>query len=48
VESKSGKRFKLFNPATEELVAEVCEAGAEDVDIAVCPELLKDLSHKVA
>ncbi|KAM0747676.1 aldehyde dehydrogenase [Meredithblackwellia eburnea MCA 4105] len=34
-EAKSGKKFKLFSPATEELVAEVAEADADDVDAAV-------------
>ncbi|MDZ4833468.1 MAG: aldehyde dehydrogenase family protein [Candidatus Melainabacteria bacterium] len=35
VEPKSGKYFKVYNPATEELLAEVAEAGKEDVDMAV-------------
>lgn len=35
VESRSGKRFNIYNPATEELAATVYEAGAEDVDDAV-------------
>jgi aldehyde dehydrogenase (NAD+) len=30
-----GKIFKLINPATDKLAAEVYEAGAEDVDLAV-------------
>ena len=35
VEPKSGKRFTTINPATEEPLAEVAEAGAEDVELAV-------------
>jgi aldehyde dehydrogenase (NAD+) len=35
VEPGSGKRFKTINPATEEVLAEVAEAGEEDVDAAV-------------
>lgn len=35
VEPKSGKYFKVYNPATEELLCEVPEAGKEDVDMAV-------------
>jgi aldehyde dehydrogenase (NAD+) len=35
VNSKSGKKFKTINPATEEVIAEVQEADKEDVDIAV-------------
>ncbi|OZJ04853.1 hypothetical protein BZG36_02596 [Bifiguratus adelaidae] len=35
IESKSGKTFPLYNPYTEEKVADVSEALAEDVDIAV-------------
>lgn len=35
VEPKSGKYFKVYNPATEEVLAEVAEAGKEDVDMAV-------------
>jgi len=31
----SGKTFKTYNPATEEVIADVQEANAEDVDIAV-------------
>ena len=34
-EPSSGKRFKTINPATEEVLAEVAEAGEEDVDAAV-------------
>ncbi|EXJ93884.1 hypothetical protein A1O1_02277 [Capronia coronata CBS 617.96] len=33
--SISGKKFDVFNPATEKLAASVYEAGAEDVDAAV-------------
>jgi aldehyde dehydrogenase (NAD+) len=35
VEPKSGKRFTTINPATEEPLAEIAEAGAEDVGLAV-------------
>jgi aldehyde dehydrogenase (NAD+) len=35
VPSISGKKFDLYNPATEKLAASVYEAGAEDVDLAV-------------
>jgi aldehyde dehydrogenase (NAD+) len=35
VEPKSGKYFDTINPATEEVLAEVAEAGPEDVDLAV-------------
>jgi aldehyde dehydrogenase (NAD+) len=35
VEPKSGKYFATINPATEEPLAEVAEAGPEDVDLAV-------------
>jgi acyl-CoA reductase-like NAD-dependent aldehyde dehydrogenase len=35
VPSSSGKRFATVNPATGETVAEVAEAGAEDLDRAV-------------
>ncbi|HWD46360.1 MAG TPA: aldehyde dehydrogenase family protein, partial [Actinomycetota bacterium] len=31
----SERRFKTINPATEEVLAEVAEAGEEDVDAAV-------------
>ncbi len=34
VEPKSGRYFETINPATEEALAEVAEAGEEDVDIA--------------
>jgi aldehyde dehydrogenase (NAD+) len=35
VEPKSGRRFTTINPATEEPLAEIAEAGAEDVGLAV-------------
>ena len=35
VSAISGKKFPTYNPATEELLAEVDEAGIEDVDRAV-------------
>ncbi|MGZ4124101.1 MAG: aldehyde dehydrogenase family protein [Actinomycetota bacterium] len=35
VEPRSGRWFTSVNPATEEPIAEVAEAGAEDVDAAV-------------
>lgn len=35
VPSISGKKFDLYDPASEKLVASVYEAGAEDVDVAV-------------
>ncbi len=35
VEAKSGKRFASINPATEQPIAEVADAGAEDVARAV-------------
>jgi aldehyde dehydrogenase (NAD+) len=35
VKPKSGKYFKSINPATEETIAEVAEAGDADVDAAV-------------
>jgi aldehyde dehydrogenase (NAD+) len=35
VEPKSGSFFKTINPATEEVLAEISEAGEEDVDFAV-------------
>ncbi len=35
VDSKSGSRFDTINPATEEVIARVAEAGADDVDAAV-------------
>jgi phenylacetaldehyde dehydrogenase len=35
VEAASGKRFPVYNPANGELIAQVAEADAADVDIAV-------------
>ena len=35
VESKDGQPFKTVNPSTEEVLAEVTEAGPADVDLAV-------------
>jgi aldehyde dehydrogenase (NAD+) len=35
VDPKSGTWFETINPATEEVLAEVAEASAEDVDVAV-------------
>ncbi len=35
VESRSGKTFDTYNPATGEVLASVFEAGAEDIDLAV-------------
>jgi phenylacetaldehyde dehydrogenase len=35
VDAKSGKTFETLNPATGELLADVAEGGAVDVDIAV-------------
>lgn len=35
VSSKSGQTFDVLNPATEEKIAEVYEAGEEDIDLAV-------------
>jgi len=35
VNAKSGKTFPTHNPATEEVIAQVQEAGEEDVDLAV-------------
>ncbi len=35
VDAKSGQSFKTVNPATEEVLAEVSEAGTDDVDRAV-------------
>src|ERR1700753_2552080 len=35
VPSISGKKFDVYNPATEKLAASVYEAGPEDVDAAV-------------
>lgn len=35
VEARSGKTFPTYNPATEEKIADVAEADAADVDLAV-------------
>ena len=35
VDAKSGKTFPTYNPATEEKIADVAEADAADVDLAV-------------
>ncbi len=35
IDPKSGMWFETINPATEEVLAEVAEAGTEDVDLAV-------------
>jgi aldehyde dehydrogenase (NAD+) len=35
IDPKSGAWFETINPATEEVLAEVAEAGPEDVDLAV-------------
>ncbi len=35
IDPKSGAWFETINPATEEVLAEVAEAGTEDVDLAV-------------
>ncbi len=35
VEAKTNKTFKTYNPATEEVLAEIPEGGKEDVDLAV-------------
>ncbi len=35
VAAKSGKTFDVFNPATDEVIAKVPDAGSEDVDRAV-------------
>src|SRR3954452_23080563 len=34
-DSVSGKTFATYNPATEELIAEVAEGDAADIDLAV-------------
>ena len=34
-ESVSGKTFETVNPATEEVIAQVCEGDAADIDLAV-------------
>ena len=43
VEAVDGKTFQLINPATDQLTANVHEAGAEDVDRAV--NAAKNVSH---
>jgi aldehyde dehydrogenase (NAD+) len=40
-QAASGDRFEVVNPATEEVIAEVAEGGAEDVDGAVGKLLAK-------
>ncbi len=35
VDSQAGKKFPTVNPATEEIIVDVSEALAEDVDAAV-------------
>ena len=35
VESQSGKWFSVYDPSTEEVIAEVPEGNKEDVDLAV-------------
>ena len=35
VDARSGETFATFNPATEEKIADVASAGAEDIDAAV-------------
>ncbi|RYG07484.1 MAG: aldehyde dehydrogenase family protein, partial [Burkholderiales bacterium] len=35
VPAKSGKTFQTFNPATGQVLADVAQGGAEDIDIAV-------------
>jgi acyl-CoA reductase-like NAD-dependent aldehyde dehydrogenase len=35
VDSKSGKYFPVYDPSTEEIIAEVPEAGEHDVNRAV-------------
>jgi aldehyde dehydrogenase (NAD+) len=44
VEPHSGRYFETINPATEETLAEVAYADAEDIDRAVqrCPTRLRD------
>ena len=46
VEPKSGKRFVTINPATEEPLAQIAEAGPEDVALAV--EAARDASDALA
>ena len=35
VNSLSGKKFKVYNPSTEQVITEVQEGGALDIDLAV-------------
>lgn len=35
VEAKSGKRFDNINPATEEVLGDVADAGTQDMDVAI-------------
>lgn len=35
VEARSGKRFANLNPATEEVIGEVADAGPEDMELAI-------------
>ena len=35
VEARSGKRFANVNPATEEVIGEVADAGPEDMEAAI-------------
>src|SRR5215475_4585911 len=43
-EAADGKRFATVNPATEQVIAEIAEAGAPEVDAAVAAarEALRD------
>lgn len=34
VPAKSGRKFKTINPATEDMITQVAEAGEEDIDLA--------------
>ncbi|WP_420826587.1 aldehyde dehydrogenase family protein [Sporosarcina limicola] len=44
VPARSGTMFDVINPATEEVIAKVSEAQAEDIDIAVAAA---DRSHLI-
>ncbi len=35
IPARSGKTFATLNPATEEVIAQVAEGDAEDIDVAV-------------
>lgn len=35
INAKTGRTFSTYNPATEEEIAQVQEAGEEDIDLAV-------------